>query len=135
MSNVIQRRFTNPETFRRIRPDLLWAWLKQSESYFNNRGLVLPASGENLGADAFSPRLDYDGLVRVFMEPTADMPAELVEGLHLVHEMGRPARVDSMLEEARKSGLDLELGEDATPEDVAVKLLLLDQRVLENLRN
>ena len=135
MPSLIQKRFTNPETFRKIRPDLLWAWLKQSESYFNKRGLVLPASGENLGADAFSPRLDYDGLVRVFMEPTADMPLELVEGLHLVHEMGRPARVEKMFQEACKSGLDLGLGEDATPVDVAVKLLLLDPRVLEDLCN
>jgi hypothetical protein len=135
MSSFIQKRFTNPETYRRIRPDLLWAWLKQWEVYFTKRGLVLPASGENLGSDAFSPRLDYDGLARVFMEPTADMPVELVDGLHLVHEMGRPARVDRMFDEARKSGLDLDLGEDASPEDVAVKLLLLDPRALENLRN
>jgi hypothetical protein len=135
MANFIQRRFTKPETFRKIRPDLLWAWLKQSESYFKSRGVVLPATGENLGADAFSPRLDYDGLVRVFLEPTADMPAELVDGLHLVHEMGRPARVESMFQEACRHGLSLGLGEDATAEDVAVKLLLLDPRVLENLRN
>jgi hypothetical protein len=128
MANFIQKRFSNPETFRKIRPDLLWAWLKQSEGYFKKRGLALPPSGENLGADAFSPRLDYDGLVRVFMEPTADMPVELVDGLHLVHEMGRPARVDSMFEEARKSGLDLGLGNDATPEDVAVKFRILHNR-------
>lgn len=135
MSSLIQKRFTNPETFRKIRPDLLWAWLKQSEGYFNKRGLVLPASGESLGADAFSPRLDYDGLARVFMEPTADMPSELVEGLHMVHEMGRPARVDRMLQEACRSGLDLGLGEDATPADIAVKLLLLDPKALEDLCN
>lgn len=125
----------NPETFRRIRPDLLWTWLKQSESYLNKRGLVLPASGEDLNVNAFSPRLDYDALVRVFMEPTPDMPPELVDGLHLVHEMGRPARVDRMFQEARKGGLNLGLGDDATPEDVALKLLLLDPKVLENLRN
>src|SRR5262249_37011384 len=110
MSNLIQRRFTNPETFRRIRPDLLWAWLKQSEGDFTKRGLVLPPTCEHLGVDALSPRLDYDGLVRVFMEPTADMPVELVDGLHLVHEMGRRARVESMFQEACRSGLDLGLG-------------------------
>ena len=47
MPSFIQKRFTNPETFRKIRPDLLWAWLKQSESYFEKRGLLLPQSGEN----------------------------------------------------------------------------------------
>lgn len=135
MPSLIQSRFTNPETFRKIRPDLLWALLKRSEGYLNKRGLMLPASGENLGADAFSPRLDYDALVRVFMEPTADIPVELVEGLHLVHEMGRPSRVEKMFQEACKSGLKLELGEDATPADVAVKLFLLDPKVLEDLCN
>ncbi len=130
---LIQKRFTNPETFRKIRPDLLWAWLKESESYFNKRGLVLPPSGESLGADAFSPRLDYDALVRVFMEPTADMPLELVEGLHLVHEMGRPHHLQRMLDEARKQGLNLVIEPNDTPADVAMRILLLDQRFLENL--
>jgi hypothetical protein len=40
-----------------------------------------------------------------------------------------------MFEEAAKYGLDLGLGDDATPEDVALKLWLLDPRVLEDLRN
>jgi hypothetical protein len=84
---------------------------------------------------AFGPRLDYDALARVFMEPTADMPAELVDGLHLVHEMGRARHVESMLEEARKNGLNLDLEPDATPEDVAVKMLLLDPCALQNQQN
>jgi hypothetical protein len=109
--------------------------LKRSEAYFTRRGLWLPVNGESLGADAFSARIDYDNLVKVFMEPTPDMPPELMDGLHLVHEMGRPRRMDDMLEEARVHGLDLGLGEEATAEDVAVKLLLLDPRLLENLHN
>lgn len=135
MPNFIQKRFTNPETFRRIRPDLLWAWLKQSEGYFKKRGLAIPSGECGMQNAELGVRFDYEGLVRVFMEPTVDMPVELVDGLHLVHEMGRPARVESMFQEACKSGLNLGLDEDATPEDVAVKLLLLDPRVLENLRN
>ena len=135
MPNFIQKRFSNPETFRKIRPDLLLAWLKQSEGYFTKCGLMVSADCNGFEWTAFSRGFDYDGLVRVFMEPTPDMPPELVEGLHLVHEMGRPSHVESMFEEARKYGLDLGLPEDATPEDVALKLLLLDPRALENLRN
>jgi hypothetical protein len=44
MPSLIQKRFTNLETFRKIRPDLLWAWLKQSEDYFKKRGLVIPSA-------------------------------------------------------------------------------------------
>jgi len=135
MPNFIQKLFTNPEMFRRIRPDLFLAWLKQSENYFTKHGVIIPADSSGFERSAFNPGFDYEWLVRVFMEPTADMPAGLIEGLHLVHEMGRPAHVESMFEEARKFGLDLGLGDDAPPEDVALKLLLLDPRVLQNLQN
>src|SRR5580765_7894822 len=113
MSNSIQRWFSNPETFRGLRSDLFWAWLKQSEGYLVRRGLVLPGDHTKLARDAFNPGFDYDRLIQVFMEPTPDMPPELVEGLHLVHEMGRPSHVESMFEEARKYGLDLGLPDDA----------------------
>jgi hypothetical protein len=135
MPNFIQKRFTNPETFRKIRPDLLLAWLKQSEGYFTQRGLVLPPTGVPFNVSAFSPRLDYDALVRVFMEPTPDIPAELVDGLHLVHEMGRPKYVEDMLLEAQKNGFGLDLGPDATPTDVALGMWLRDPRGLEALHS
>jgi hypothetical protein len=135
MSNSIQRWFSNPEIYRRLRPDLFWAWLKRSEDYFVKRGLMIPADCSGLVRDAFHPGFDYNRLVRIFMEPTPDMPPELVEGLHLVQEMGKPAHVDRMYDEARKYGWDLGLGDNATPEDVALKLLLLDPRALADMRN
>ena len=135
MPNLIQKRFTNPETFRKFRPDLLLAWLRQSESYLKRRGLLLPVDAGAFERNAFNRGFDFDGLVRVFMEPTPDMPPELVEGLHLVHEMGRPVHVQNMFDGAQRYGLDLGLGDDATPEDVALRLLLLDPRVLQDLQN
>ena len=76
---------------------------------------MLPPTGVPFNESAFSARLDYDALVRVFMEPTPDIPAELVDGLHLVHEMGRARRVENMFAEARNIGLDLTLDDHATP--------------------
>ena len=150
MPNFTQNKFTRPETFRRIRPDLLLAWLKQWESYFAKRGLILPGADTQLvlpmeasvGKPKFgaqwnpsAPQIDYDNLVRVFMEPTPDMPAELADSLHLVREMGTARGMDAMLEECRARGVDLGLGDDASPEDVALKLWLTDPRMLENLQN
>src|SRR5262245_27964997 len=114
MPNFIQKRFTNPETFRKMRPDLLLAWLQGAGDHFRKRGLLIPADCGGFVRDAFNPGFDYDGLVRVFMEPTPEMPPELVEGLHLVHEMGKPAHVERMFEEAQRYGWDLGLGDDAT---------------------
>jgi len=88
----------------------------------------LPSSG-------VMPTLDYGALARVFLEPTPDMPAELVDALHLVHEVGRPRYLDDMLEGAKTAGLELGLGADATPEEVALRYLMLDRRGLEQLHN
>jgi hypothetical protein len=43
--------------------------------------------------------------------------------------------MDKMLDAARENGLELGLGDEATPLDVALKLLLLDPRVLEDANN
>src|SRR5437764_1150044 len=108
MSNSIQKWFTSTEMFRKLRPDLFLAWLKQSEAYLTKHGLVTPADCSGLERSAFQPGFDYDGLVRMFMEPTADMPAELVEGLHMIHEMGTPGRYDKMRAEVERAGLQVE---------------------------
>src|SRR5437870_273622 len=104
MPNSIQKWFTSTEMFRKLRPDLFLAWLKQSEGYFTTRGLVLPADCTAFEPSAFGPRFDYDAVVRIFMEPRADMPPELVEGLHMVHEMGTPGRYDKMKAEVERAG-------------------------------
>jgi hypothetical protein len=163
MPNFNQKRFCRPETFRRIQPELLVSWLRRYDTYFIKRGLFLPGGhltpslspcGEGDGsglavreADGgdLTPALstgggegdsiDYDGLVRVVMEPTPDMPSELVDSLHLVEAMGTSRQLDRMLDEARSNGLNLGLDEFATPEDVAIKLWLLDPHALENLHN
>jgi hypothetical protein len=133
MPNFIQKRFTNPETFRKIRPDLLLAWLKRSEGYLARRGMILPADCGGFERNAFKPGFDYEKLVRVFMEPTPDMPADLVESLHMIHEMGTSRRYDKMVAELDKNGLRSELAKGATPLDVALLLLLHDPKALEDL--
>ena len=166
MPSLLQRRYSNYETFRRFEPGLLLTWLRRSEVYLAKRGVLLPRSREqgagsaevgrggessvisgqlSVGSEArphpfLLPQergigIDYEGLVRVFMEPTEDMPADLADGLHVVHEMGTPRRLDSMLREARENDLELGLPESATPLDVALKLWLMDPGMLENLLN
>src|SRR5262249_49672067 len=122
MPNFIQKRFTNPETFRRIRPDLLLAWLKRSESYLAKQGLILPADCSGFERNAFKPGFDFEKLVRVFMEPSPDMPAELVDSMHMIHEMGTTKRYDKMVAELDRNGLRSKLANGATPLDVALLL-------------
>lgn len=130
MPNLLARSFSSPELFRRLQPGLLLDWLRPVAGYLEKRGVSLPPAGDHTGTG-----LDYDALARVFLEPDESLPARLAEELYLVHEMGRPRRLASMLEAAAAGGLELGLPEEATPVDVALKLLLLDPGLLEELHH
>src|SRR4051794_8506589 len=121
-------KFSNPETLKEIRRDLLLAWLWPMAGYLHERGLVLPA------LESEGP-IDYDKLAGIFMEPTPNMPSALAESLFLIHGMATQAWMDRILEGAESSGLDLGPEEQLTPADVAVKAWLLDRRLLERVHN
>src|SRR5437660_8580971 len=128
MPNFTPRKFSNPETLSKIRPDLLLAWLRPMQAYLDQRGLALPPP------DSTQP-LDFEKLARIIMEPASDMPAEFVDSLYLIHEMAHPAGMDAIIEGAQANGLRFDPGPDPTPADVAVQAWLLDRRLLENLHN
>jgi hypothetical protein len=94
---------------------------------------VLPTDCSGFERSAFNRGFDYERLVRVFVEPTPDMPPELVEGLHMIHEMGTAKRYDKMLAELDKNGLRSEPGKRMTPLDAALLLYLRDPVGLQNL--
>ena len=79
--------------------------------------------------------IDYDALVKIFIDLTPDTPSGLVEGIHLVHQMAMPSQMDRLVKEAIDIGITLDLAEDATAEDVAIKMLMVDPGLLEDLPN
>src|SRR4051794_34233059 len=127
MPNYIQNRFAKPETFQRLQPELLLDWLRPFEPYLAGRGVMLPP--------LVDPRMpvNYEAIARVFLEPTADMPPKLVEGMHLVRELGTSRHMEAMLEAAEAANVELELGPDVTPEDLALKLWMTDPGLLEEM--
>ena len=128
MPNLNLKRFTRPETLRKIRPESLLAWLETARAYFEQQGLELPERAEARG-------LDYERLSRILLEPSPQMPAELVDSLYLIHEMAHAAGMDAILEAARERRLDLNLGERPTPADVATQAWLADRRLVETLHH
>ena len=81
------------------------------------------------------PRIDYDRLADIFMNPTAGMPLELLESVFLIQEMANPPGMDLLLAGAEAHGIDVGHREDLSPADVAVQFWLMNPRLLENLHN
>jgi hypothetical protein len=109
-----------------MKPEFLIAWLAPAREYLAQRGLTLPTDG------ADGP-VDYERLAAVFMEPDAAMPRRLMHSAGLIHEMANESTMSTLLDGARQRGVELEVGDDPDPADVAVQLWLYDPNLLEEL--
>jgi hypothetical protein len=70
MKNVVAGKCADEEMVSRICPDVLLEWLLPKRPYLEGRGVCL------------TPEVDCGKLAEVLREPTPDMPADLLEGLH-----------------------------------------------------
>lgn len=109
-----------------MKPEYLCRWLEPARDYLAGRGFTLPPSGE-------SAPLDYERLASIFMEPDAGMPRELAHSASLIHEMSTEAAMNDLLEGTRHLGVELPIGDDPDPVDVAVQVWLVDPKILEEL--
>ncbi len=121
MSKVAVGKFVDGEMVGLIRPDVLLEWLLPKRPYLEARGVSL------------TPQIDCVKLAEVLREPTPDMPADLVEGLHAFRGLDNEPAMDAIAEECERRGLDLGLGQEATPLDVAVRAWTRDREVVEAL--
>ena len=128
MPNLNPRRFTEPDTLSKIKRECLIQWLKPAADYLSRQGVVLPDA-------ASTDEVDYKQLAAAFMDPGEDMPIYLVNSLYIIHEMSDEHGMDAILEAFAEAGIDLDIGDEHVPADVAVQAWLLDRERLEQLHS
>lgn len=119
-------KFSNPEIISQIHQDLLLPWLWPMRDYFARRGLQLPTPGS--GA-----HLSCDALAAILVDPTPDMPPELLESLCIFRDMDNDNAMDAISVQARARGLDLATAPEATPLDVVVRAWTIAPRLVQAL--
>lgn len=117
MSNLSPRRFSNPDTLKRIGGGFLIELLAPYRKFLASRWVALP---QRAGAS----EIDYEGLANVLMTPETDTPDDLAETLYYLHEMSTPSAMDQLLDAIEENSLDINVGDDPAPADVAVKVWL-----------
>ncbi len=122
MSTFNLRRFSSPEGLKAIKRNHLLSLFSPHAPFFVGRGVVLPP-------EAAADGIDYEALVQVLMTPDIDTPRTLANALYFIHEMATDEGLDILLPEAER--LEIELGHDPTPADVAVQLWLADHDIIE----
>lgn len=124
MAALNLRPFTSPENLRAITPIYLLRLLELHRSYFDGRGLQLPAAESRVEPD-------YELLAEILATPDRDTPSTLIDALFFVTELATPEGMDSLLVELRERGLSIDDGDEQTPIDVAIQVWLLDPDILQ----
>ncbi len=124
MATFRLRRFAQVDVLKSIDPVRLTRFLQPYADYLAARDFTLPHSGGEL---------DYERLIVVLMNPDESVPESMVDALYFVHELATPESMERLLSEARKRGIDLNLGRESTPADAAVSAWLSARELLEEL--
>ncbi|MCW5775346.1 MAG: hypothetical protein KIS87_02725 [Phycisphaeraceae bacterium] len=113
------RRFSSPAVLRQIEPALLVRFLAGHASTWPALAEILAASPVNI-----------DRLAALLMDPGDDAPDPLLDALFFVDELSAPEMYEDLLDEARRS--DIQLGDaPVSPADLAVRIWLDDPEVLQ----
>jgi hypothetical protein len=113
-------RFTKPGVLKKIEPALLHRFLLSHGEHLRSRGVDL----------GVSEGLDYDALVRVFMNPEDDYPA-LAGDLYVIDEMASSEWMNLLLAAAEERGTPVDGSGGFTPAEVALRLWLDDRDLVE----
>jgi hypothetical protein len=117
------RRFSEAAVLKSVSRPLLLQFLRPYRTFFDKRGLRLPASGN----------LDLDKLAQILLSPAEDTPDALMDALFFVDEMSIPTLFDELVERAVDAGVDITSEEKPTAADIAVRIWLEDPDVLQSL--
>jgi len=122
MSALNFRRFANVGTLKKVHIDYLVDLLEQTGgSYVTDRVKLVRDEEE----------FDYEKLVELLLTPEDGFPVKLADALHHINEMSTAEAMNDLLEAAEENELELDVGDDPTPADVALQIWLADKDLLE----
>jgi hypothetical protein len=121
MSGLSFRRFTHSSSLREIAPGHLHALLAPHAEFLARHRAPLPADPD---------RIHYEATAVAILQPHPDTPAELVDALWHIHEMATPAAMEALLDEARRTGIELDPQQHYSPADIATQFWLISPEAL-----
>ena len=75
----------------------------------------------------------YEALRKVLLAPDEDFPPSLGQGLQRVNDLSTKAAMDALLDALAARRIDLDLGDDPSPADVALRVCLHAPSLLERM--
>ena len=126
MHNVLLRRYITVSVLQHIGDRHLIELLSPHRAFLEMHRFFLPATPQ-------SGRINYEQLADVLLRSEADLPPELTQALLLIRDLATPENMDKLQEAAAEYRVDLGLGADAEPADVAARFWILNRPLAERV--
>lgn len=104
--------FAQPDLLKTIQPGNLIRLLEPCRAFLEDRGLSLPREDGS--------EIDYLKLAGILAQPDEFMDAHVVEGLHVISNLGTDANFDDLFDIARRNFIEVDM--DATAADLAARI-------------
>ena len=113
--------FAQPDLLKTIQPQNLVRLLEPCRGFLENHGLSLPREEGS--------EIDYLKLAGVLAIPDEWMDSNVVEGLHVIGNLGNDENFDELLDIARRNFIEVDM--EATAADVAARIWIEAPQALE----
>jgi len=112
--------FAQPDLLKTIQLSNLIRLLEPCRAFLEDRGLSLPREDGS--------EIDYLKLSGILAQPDEFMDSQVVEGLHVIGNLGTDGNFDQLLDIARRNFIEVDM--DATAADLAVQIWIEAPQVL-----
>lgn len=112
--------FAQPDLLKTVQPGNLIRLLEPCRAFLEDRGLSLPREDGS--------EIDYLKLSGILAQPDEFMDAHVVEGLHVIGNLGTDANFDELLDIARRNFIEVDM--EATAADLAAQIWIEAPQVL-----
>ena len=121
MARFNPKSFAQPDLLRTIQPCNLICLLEPCRAFLEERGVSLPRED--------GTEIEYLKLARILAEPNEYMAAGVIEGLHIIGNLGTDANFDQLLDIARRNFIEVDI--DSTAADLAARIWMGLPQALE----
>lgn len=118
-------RISKPSALRKIDTQNLLDFLQPYTDYLKLCGFTLPATS--------TARFDYEALSRILLDCAEDAPVGLTGALYYVDELSTQEGFDAIQEAIENHHLSIEVNQNITPADLAIKLWICDKALAEQI--
>jgi len=125
MATFNPRRFSKPETLRKVAKEHLIDFLRPHAGYFRTRGVELPSDQ--------TQELDYEALSSVLLSSDTTTPLELTEALYYVDELSTQEGFDSIQDAIDGTDFDAIISDEITYADLAIQVWMRNHDLIERL--